>query len=95
MRSTNFTSLLFTTLAMAATALLVACGNEGGDGPPLPTPTLQILSSKAEYVSGGSVLIDVTAPPAQTAVSPLVVFSVMLNGADVTSTFKADPRIAP
>ena len=46
--------------------------------------TLQVLSSKPEYVSGGTALVDV-------ASSDGSVPTVRLNGADVSSAFKADP----
>jgi hypothetical protein len=78
--------------AVAAATLLAGC--DGDDTTPRAAPTMQVLSSKADYVSGGSALIDVTAPPAQVAGESAVVFSVQLNGADVSAMFKADPANA-
>jgi hypothetical protein len=48
-------------------------------------PTLQTVSSSADYVSGGDVLVDVAPGTAGQAVT------VTLNGADVSSGFAADP----
>jgi Tannase-like family of unknown function (DUF6351) len=70
------------TTAIAAAATLVACG--GTDSGP-DAPAVQVLSSKAEHVSGGDALIDVTVPSGAGALSA------KLNGVDVSSAFKADP----
>ena len=88
----TFSNLLMVTLAMAASGLLAGCG--GDTAAHLAAPTMQVLSSKAENVSGGSVLIDVASLATQTSGGPTVAFSVKLNGTDVTSTFNADPANA-
>jgi hypothetical protein len=74
----RFTRLLG--VASAVGAALVGCG--GGDGP--AAPTVQTLSSKPEYVSGGDALVDISlGDPA----SPLMA---TLNGVDVSSAFAKD-----
>ena len=42
-------------VAVVAGSILVACGTEGE---PVQAPEIRILSSKAEYVSGGDALIE-------------------------------------
>jgi hypothetical protein len=78
-------------IACAAGAVLAACGS--GDNPP-PTvaaaPTVTLLSAKAEYVTGGSVLVDI-APPASGAASRPSTVTVTLNGNNVASAFASDP----
>lgn len=79
-------------VAIAVTAsTLVGCNGSGGDndngsgatsGTP---PQVQVVSSKAEYVTGTTALIDVQV--ADTAVP----IAARLNGADVTNAFKVDP----
>ncbi len=64
-----------------AAATLVACGGDSS----VPAPTVQAVSSKPGYVSGGSVLIDVL--PSVTSST----ITAMLNGTDVASAFHADP----
>jgi hypothetical protein len=82
------TSAWLAAVGLACTALLSSCSDDGGDSSSL-TPTIQILSSKPEYVSGTSVLIDVAVPSQPSLLSaPLVA---TLNGTDVTSQLKADP----
>ena len=90
MRLNSFRNSLWAALAAGSGLLLYACGG-GNDTPSYAAPTMQVLSSKADYVSGGSALIDATTLPAQPAGAPPVVFSVKLNGADVTSAFASDP----
>ncbi len=68
-------------LAGLAGAALAACG--GGDD--APGPSVQVVSSQAERVSGGSALVDI-AVAANTG--PL---KAKLNGTDVSAVFKADP----
>jgi len=84
----RMTSAWLAAVGLACTALLSSCSDDGGDSSSL-TPTIQILSSKPEYVSGTSVLIDVAVPSQPSLLSaPLVA---TLNGTDVTSQLKADP----
>lgn len=85
------------TLALAATAILAsftlsACGGsssntvENGVG---VTPFITFLSSQPEYVSGGTVLVDIARPAAAGGLGAL---HVTVNGSnDATSTFAADP----
>ena len=73
-------------LSAMALVALAACG--GGDDAPAPAavpPTVQVLSSRPEYVSGGDALVDVTLS------DPAASLVVTLNGVDVSSTFQADP----
>ena len=76
--------------ALAAMAGLTACGSgDNAKDPVYAPPALTLLSSKAEYVSGGDALIDITvAPPADGFAAPTL--AIALNGADVTASFKAD-----
>jgi len=76
--------VLYFALSGVALAALVACGG-GSDSTPLTPPTLQVLSSKPEYVSGGDALVDVNLPNSSSALV------VTLNGTNVSSAFKADP----
>lgn len=69
------------------TALLAACGgddggNNNGSGTP---PVVTTVSSRAEYVSGGSTLVDVL--PADTSAPILAT----LNGNDISASFQPDP----
>jgi hypothetical protein len=61
--------------------VLIGCGG-GGDDQPAAAPTVDVLSSKPEYVTGGDVLISVKGTGTLTA---------KLNGVDVSSAFMADP----
>ena len=70
-------------LLAISSALLTGCL---GSTTPV-APSVALLSSKADYVSGGSALIDV----ALVAPDGFGNFSVKLNGSDVTSAFKPDP----
>jgi hypothetical protein len=67
---------------LLACAALASCG--GGDDPN-PAPTVQVLSSKPDLVTGGSALISVKRADSNGTLKAT------LNGVDVTSTFKADP----
>ena len=72
---------------VAGLVSMAGCGGNDDGGPPPPAPgalQLSTLSSKSEYVSGGSTLVQV-AYPATT--NPAAV-RVTLNGADVTSSFR-------
>ncbi|CAN5308790.1 DUF6351 family protein [soil metagenome] len=95
MRTKKLIHHVMAAAAIAASALLAACGDDNGS-PQIAAPTMQILSSSADYVSGGTALIDVTVtPPASTLTgTPQATFSVKLNGTDVTAQFSADPANA-
>lgn len=74
--------------------IIAGCGgsdnNDESNTPAIAAPTATLLSSRAEYVSGGNALVDISLPavPAGTAAPAL---KVVLNDADVSSAFKADP----
>ena len=71
--------------ALAAMVLgLVSCGGEGGGGP--AAPSVQVLSSKPEQVTGSDALVAIRR--SADATSPV---KAMLNGVDVSGLFKADP----
>ncbi len=79
--------------AGAAFAALAGCGgsddNNGGGGSPPPVvnaarPTVKIVSSDPAMVSGTTTLVDVQVADATTPIQAT------LNGANVTSSFKAD-----
>ncbi|MDB5818596.1 MAG: hypothetical protein JWQ11_2236 [Rhizobacter sp.] len=72
--------------ASIAVAALAACGGDDDEG---SGPTVTSLSSKPDYVSGGSVLIDVALGASTTTTTTAL--TATLNGADVASAFKADP----
>jgi hypothetical protein len=80
MRNPSRKTLAFT-LASISGAVLVACGGDDST----PAPTVQLLSSKAEYVSGGDALVSVKSSDTSKALSA------SLNGTDVSSSFSADP----
>lgn len=68
-----------------AAATLVACG--GGDDPN-PAPTVTVLSSKPELVTGGTALVAVRREDGNGTLKAT------LNGVDVTAAFQADPTTA-
>ncbi len=68
----------------AAAAALGGCGGGGSSSAP-PMPSVTLLSSKAEYVTGGNALVDVAIPAGQGTLK------VTLNGADVSAQFKPSP----
>lgn len=84
-------------LATATAMSLVGClGSGNSDTPataPVVTPvtvnppTVTVLSSKAERVSGGNALVQINMPSNAGATDKL---TVKVNGNDVTSVFKAD-----
>lgn len=80
-----------TVVACAAGALLAACGS--GDHPPpaaAAAPTVTLLSTKAEYAAGGSVLVDIAPKAGSAGYKPSSVV-VTLNGNNVASAFAPDP----
>lgn len=68
-------------LALAST-LIASCGGGGGGGGGSPIE-IRTLSNRADLVSDGNVLVEVTAPPGQVKAG----MQIQLNGADVTSSF--------
>lgn len=84
-RSTNSVSGLRWASVAALVLSLAAC--EGGNVP--AAPELQVLSSRAELVTGTDSLIRVTAKTTDTAA--LAQMRVQLNGVDQTTSFKPDP----
>lgn len=83
-------TLMHGVLSTLALVALAACGGGNDASAPAPAPaaappTVQVLSSRPEYVSGGDALVDVTLS------DPAASFVVTLNGVDVSSTFQADP----
>ena len=79
----NKSSWLLLSPVLAASAfLLEGCG---GDDDRLPAPTVEVVSSRAEWVSGGDALVSIRPSNAGAPVRAL------LNGTDVSSSFKADP----
>jgi hypothetical protein len=83
---------LLTAIAGAA-ALLAGCGGGGdGDGsPPAASPAVQLLSSKAEYVTGDDALVEIRRPTAAIVASDAAL-SARLNGADVSAQFTRDAQ---
>ncbi len=82
-------------LASAAfTALLAGCGGGGGgrDLPVAPAPApadpavqLSVLGNRADLVSGGQALVEMTIPPGSSTAPGAV--KMLLNGQDVSSAF--------
>lgn len=75
-----FGALLAGTLVIG----LASCGG-GGDDDPGVAPTVQLLSSQPDYVTGGTALVDVSVPVGVTDKRPL---QITLNGNDVTAQFQ-------
>src|SRR5687768_9497623 len=69
--------------ALAASALLAACGGSGGSS--VAPLTLSVLSSRPDYVSAGDALVKVSGAPAATTLSLFV------NGSPQAATFTVDP----
>ncbi len=94
-------------IACVAGAVLTACGS--GDHPPPPVvaaPKVTLLSAKAEYATGGSVLVDIAPAGLESAVECYLV--AMLKGFVLprlllqlqplvieTLGLKATPRLTP
>lgn len=80
--------LVATTTAAAALGLtLISCGDNAS---PVAAPGVELVSSRADMVSGGDALLGVTLP-AGTAATDIVV---TVNGARFAATFKPDPQNA-
>ena len=77
-----------TVIAAGTVAGLASCGSDNNVSAPIPTPLIfSILSSTSpEWVSGGDAAVAI-----KTEMPAGGVLNVRLNGADVTSSFKADP----
>jgi hypothetical protein len=92
MRATNRLAIL-AGLAVLASAM-VGCG--GSDSPPAEQqavvvtapPTISVLSSRADLVSGGDALVELVLPPGAAASS----VQVRLGSADVTAQFALRPN---
>lgn len=80
-----------TLVAGVVVTLLAGCGDSDDDTPDIDAPSMQVVSTKAEYVTGGDALVDVTLPTVP-ADAPTPSLAVKLNGADVSSAFAADPN---
>ena len=73
-------------VGIAGAVVLAACGgNDDGGPPPVPAPTIKSLSTRADMVSGGDVLLEIGLPA---GVSPATL-TVNVGGRDVTSQFTA------
>ena len=87
----------------AAVAAVVSCGGGGSNSKSVTpsgntsgtqpsnnsnAPVVQVLSSRADFVSGGSALVDIALPSSSSGNPTL---TVTLNGNDTTSAFKPDP----
>ena len=71
-------------LAAASGVVMALSGCFGGGGDdPIAGTTIQTLNNRADLVSGGSALAQVTLP----AGADLTQLQVSLNGTDITSTF--------
>ncbi|MBI3369543.1 MAG: hypothetical protein HY021_14175, partial [Burkholderiales bacterium] len=66
---------------MGTSLLLLSCGGDNGQ---IPGLSMQTLSNRADLVSGGSAVVEVTPPAYGDVVNQL---RVDLNGTDVTSSF--------
>lgn len=79
-------------LATVASAMLAGCGGGGhGDGAERLQAKASVLSTRAEYVTGGDALLKVDVPSGVTASD----LKVTLNDKDVTSSFSANPAGGP
>ena len=87
MRLNRSTSSRLGAFALTVGAMLAGCS--GDDSAPLAAPSLQVVSSRAEQVSGGTALIDVSAAAAAGTGTSAGVLSVTVNGTDVA------PRSSP
>ncbi|NLD68640.1 MAG: hypothetical protein GX644_07460 [Limnobacter sp.] len=76
--------------AASAVATLLAACSDSDDSSDIGAPALQVMSTKAEYVTGGDALIDIALPDVPVFLSPPSL-EVKLNGADVSSAFSMDP----
>jgi hypothetical protein len=79
---------IVTAIGGAIAVSMEGCG--GGGGGTGVTPTIQLLSTKAEYVTGGDALVDVALPQG-VSTSTSVSLGVTVNGIDASSQFNADP----
>ena len=70
---------------------LAGCGGSSGNAE-LANPSIKLLSSKPEFVTGGSALVDVTLPAVALGTTP--VLNAAVNGVDVSAVFKADGAAA-
>jgi hypothetical protein len=68
-------------------ASVTSCGGKH-DTPSATAPTIALLSSKADYVTGGDALVDITLPGGSSTDTSI---RVMVNGTDASSAFATDP----
>ncbi len=78
----------WTGLAVASALLLAACGGDDGS-PTYPAPTIQVLSTRADMVSGGDALVEITLAPGVALTS----LQVDVAGRDVTAQFVPRPAL--
>ncbi len=72
-------------VAGLSATVLVGCGGGGGhDHDASPAPTIEVLSSKAEHVTGGDALIAIRSSGPDDV-------KAILNGNDISSVFEVDP----
>jgi Tannase-like family of unknown function (DUF6351) len=83
MKTAKLKASAMAAVSLAAATLITLPGCGGTSGP--SAPAVQILSSRAEHVSGGDALIGIAVPEGGGTLS------VKLNGNDVSGAFKADP----
>jgi hypothetical protein len=76
-------------LVTAIAAMVEGCGGDGESSGGV-IPSVEILSTKAEYVTGGNALVDV-ALPAGVSTGPSAPLRVTVNGVDSSSQFATDP----
>ncbi len=73
---------------LAACLGLVSCRDDGGPSN-VPPPTIQVLSNRADQVSGGDALVEVKLPPG----IPASALQVTVGGRDVSAQFVARPAL--
>jgi Tannase-like family of unknown function (DUF6351) len=69
---------------VALASVMVACGADGD----VSAPEVRVLSSSADYVSGGDALIEISLPAEGLAPA----FVATLNGRNISSAFRLDSR---
>ena len=81
-------TLMNSAIVMAVALIFAGCGGDGGDGDASasqPAPTLKVLSSKPEHVSGGDALLSIAVPSGATGK-----VTVKVNGTDVSDSVKVE-----
>ena len=74
-----------------ASAVLASCGGGGGDGDDSNPVEIRTLSNRADLVSGGDALVEISGPPGQVQKG----VAVRLDGKDISSSFtrQSDGRL--